>query len=185
MILPVYLYGQPVLRKEAQELNNDYPELEKLIGNMYDTMYASEGVGLAAPQIGLSIKLIVIDGSPMGEDFPECKDFKKVFINPEIIEFGGDKISTEEGCLSLPGIHESVLRPTKIKVKYLNEKMEPQEDVYEGFAARIIQHEYDHLLGKMFIDHISPIRKQLIKSKLNNIIKGKVRCSYRTKVVSN
>ena len=120
----------------------------------------------------------------MGEDFPECKDFKKILINPEITEFGGEKSSTEEGCLSLPGIHESVQRPSQIKIKYLDEKMEPQEEVLTGFAARIVQHEYDHLEGKMFIDHISPIRKQLIKSKLNNIIKGKVRCSYRTKLLS-
>ena len=151
---------------------------------MFETMYASEGVGLAAPQIGQSIKLIVIDGSPMGEDFPECKDFKKVFINPEIIEFRGTKVSLEEGCLSLPGIHESVTRPTELTIKYMDENFEEHEEVYTGFAARIIQHEYDHLLGKMFIDHISPIRKQLIKSKLNNIIKGKVRCSYRTKMLS-
>ena len=184
MIVPVYLYGQPVLRKQAQELDSNYPELDTLIKNMFETMYASDGVGLAAPQIGLSIKLIVIDGSPMGEDFPECKDFKKILINPEITEFGGEKSSTEEGCLSLPGIHESVQRPSQIKIKYLDEKMEPQEEVLTGFAARIVQHEYDHLEGKMFIDHISPIRKQLIKSKLNNIIKGKVRCSYRTKLLS-
>ena len=184
MILPVYLYGQPVLRKEAAEIDSTFTEIVKLIDNMFETMYASEGVGLAAPQIGQSIKLIVIDGSPMGEDFPECKDFKKVFINPEIIEFRGTKVSLEEGCLSLPGIHESVTRPTELTIKYMDENFEEHEEVYTGFAARIIQHEYDHLLGKMFIDHISPIRKQLIKSKLNNIIKGKVRCSYRTKMLS-
>ena len=184
MILPVYLYGQPVLRKEAAEIDSTFPEIVKLIDNMFETMYASEGVGLAAPQIGQSIKLIVIDGSPMGEDFPECKDFEKVFINPEIIEFRGTKVSLEEGCLSLPGIHESVTRPTELTIKYMDENFEEHEEVYTGFAARIIQHEYDHLLGKMFIDHISPIRKQLIKSKLNNIIKGKVRCSYRTKMLS-
>ena len=151
---------------------------------MFETMYKSDGVGLAAPQIGMSINLIVIDGSVMGEDFPECKNFKKVLINPEIVAFGDNKTSLEEGCLSLPGIHESVSRPTEITLKYQNENFEEITEVLTGFAARIVQHEYDHVLGKVFIDHISPIRKQLIKAKLNNIIKGKVNCSYKTKVQS-
>ena len=177
MTLPVYLYGQPVLRKVAEEIDKDYPNLNTLIENMFETMYKSDGVGLAAPQIGMSINLIVIDGSVMGEDFPECKNFKKVLINPEIVAFGDNKTSLEEGCLSLPGIHESVSRPTEITLKYQNENVEENTEVLTGFAARIVQHEYDHVLGKVFIDHISPIRKQLIKAKLNNIIKGKVNCS--------
>lgn len=182
MFLPVYLYGQPVLRKVAEGIDSNYAELETLISNMYDTMYQSEGVGLAAPQIGLSIRLLVIDGDVLGEDFPECKGFKRTMINPEIVAFGEEKVSFDEGCLSLPGIHESVTRPTQITVRYVNENFEPQEEVLNGFTARIVQHEYDHLEGKVFIDHISPIRKQLIKAKVNNILKGKVRCGYRTKM---
>ena len=184
MILPVYLYGQPVLRKEAEDIEKEYAELKTLIENMYETMYHSEGVGLAAPQIGLPIRVIVIDGDVMGEDFPECAGFKRTLINPEIIAFNDEKISYDEGCLSLPGIHEAVSRPTQITLRYVDENFEPKEETLRGFAARIVQHEYDHLEGKLFIDHISPIRKQLIKAKLNNILKGKVRCSYRTKVQS-
>ena len=129
----------------------------------------------------MPIRLFVIDGEPLGEDFPECKGFKRVFINAQITSKEGDKVTMEEGCLSLPGIHESVTRPTVITISYLNEKFEPVEETIKGFAARIVQHEYDHLEGQVFIDHISPIRKQLIKSKLNNIIKGNAKCSYRTK----
>ena len=181
MNLPVYLYGQPVLRKSAEEIENNYPDLDILISNMYDTMYASEGVGLAAPQIGLSLKLIVIDGDVMKESFPECENFKRVMINPRITNFESEKVSFEEGCLSLPGIHESVIRPVNITVEYFDQSFNKVVEDLKGFTARIVQHEYDHLEGKMFIDHISPIRKQLIKAKLNNIIKGKVNCSYRIK----
>lgn len=182
MILPVYLYGQPVLRKVAEDIDQNYADLKTLIENMYETMYHSEGVGLAAPQIGLPIRVIVIDGDVMGEDFPECAGFKRTLINPEIVSFNNEKVTYDEGCLSLPGIHEGVSRPTEITLRYVDENFEPKEETLKGFAARIVQHEYDHLQGKMFIDHISPIRKQLIKAKLNNIIKGKVRCSYRTKM---
>ncbi len=181
MILPVYLYGQPVLRKVAEDITAEYANLSKLIENMYETMYASEGVGLAAPQIGLPIRLMVIDGDVMGEDFPECEGFKRTFINPQITALEGEEVSLDEGCLSLPNIHEKVSRPTKVTISYVDEQFQPQTEVFTGFAARIVQHEYDHLEGKLFIDHIAPIRKQLIKSKLTNIIKGKVRCGYRTK----
>lgn len=181
MTLPVYLYGQPVLRKVAGDIEPSYPELEALIANMYDTMYKSEGVGLAAPQVGLPIRLIVIDGDVLGDDFPECAGFKRTLINPTIVSYGGDKVSLDEGCLSLPGIHEKVSRPTEIVVRYVDERFEPKEETLHGFAARIVQHEYDHLEGKVFIDHIAPIRKQLIKGKLNSIVKGKVNCGYRTK----
>ncbi len=182
MILPVYLYGQPVLRKVAEDITPEYADLKKLIDDMYETMYSSEGVGLAAPQIGLPIRLIVIDGDVMGEDFPECKGFKRTFINMKITSFEGEKVGMDEGCLSLPGIHERVIRPTKITVEYVDENFEPHTEEFSGFAARIVQHEYDHLEGKVFIDRISPIRKQLIKAKLNNIIKGNVNCGYRTKM---
>lgn len=179
MILPVYLYGQPVLRKVAENIEKEYPGLNDLIANMFETMYRSDGVGLAAPQVGLSKRIIVIDAEPMAEDFPECKGFKRVLINAQIIERTGDEVGIEEGCLSLPGIHEKVSRPTVVRIKYLDANLEEKEEVVEGFNARVVQHEYDHLEGKLFIDHISPIRKQLIKSKLNNIIKGNARCSYR------
>lgn len=183
MTLPIYLYGQPVLRKVAEDIDKDYPALKELVANMFETMYKSDGVGLAAPQIGLSIRVIVIDGGAMAEDFPECKGFKRALINPKIIERTGDEVGIEEGCLSLPGIHEKVSRPTKVKIKYMDTDFVEHEEEIEGFSARIVQHEYDHLEGKMFIDHISAIRKQLIKAKLNNILKGNVRCSYRAKAV--
>ena len=181
MILPVYLLGQPVLREEAEDITPDYPELKKLIADMWDTMYNSDGVGLAAPQIGRSIALIVIDGSVLGEDFPECKDFKKVLINPqlEVIE-DEPAVSRSEGCLSLPGISENVKRHEHVLLKWLDEDFNEHEEEFRGFASRIIQHEYDHLLGEVFTDHISPVRKQLIRAKLNNIAKGKVKCAYHT-----
>ncbi|MDO5571302.1 MAG: peptide deformylase [Bacteroidales bacterium] len=184
MKLSVYLYGQPVLRKVAQNIDKEYANINQIVSDMFETMYASEGVGLAAPQIGLPINLIVIDGDVLAEDFPECTGFKRTLINPTIESYGDEKVSIEEGCLSLPGIHESVSRPTSITIKYLNENFEPKEEKLSGFAARIVQHEYDHLEGKLFIDHISPIRKQLIKSKLTSIIKGKTRCSYKVKAQS-
>lgn len=183
MTLPIYLYGQPVLRKVAEDIDKDYPNLKELVANMFETMYNSDGVGLAAPQIGLSARVIVIDTEPMADDFPECAGFKRVLINARILEQNEEEVSIEEGCLSLPGIHEKVSRSTVVRIKYRDENFEEHEEVVEGFNARAVQHEYDHLEGHMFIDHISPIRKQLIKSKLNSILKGNVRCSYRTKAV--
>lgn len=184
MILPVYLYGMPVLRKVAQPITPDYPELKTLLANMYETMYHSDGIGLAAPQIGLDIRLLVFDLNDLKEDFPEYAGCKKVMINAEILEFFGEEISREEGCLSLPGVHEAVKRQEGILIRYCDENFEVKEERFEGFVARVIQHEYDHLEGKLFIDHISNIRKQLIKAKLSNILKGKVHCHYRTKASS-
>ncbi len=180
MIYPIVIYGSPVLRKETVEIDSTYPDVQKLVDDMFATMYNADGVGLAAPQIGLSIRLFVVDASVLEEDFPECKGFKRAFINPQIVEESEEMEAYNEGCLSLPGINESVKRPVRIKVKYLNEKFEPCEEVYEHFQARVVQHEYDHLEGHVFIDHISPIRRQLNKSKLTNMVKGKVRCHYRT-----
>lgn len=182
MILPVYLLGHPVLREETEDITPDYPDLKQLIDNMWETMYNSDGVGLAAPQIGKSISLIVIDGSPLADDFPECKDFKLVLINPEleVIE-DEEEVSRPEGCLSIPGVNENVKRYEHVCLKWLDENFEPHEEEFRGFASRIIQHEFDHLLGEVFTDHISGIRKQMIRSKLMNIQKGKVRCGYRTK----
>lgn len=182
MILPVYLYGHPVLRKVAAPIEENTPELQQLITDMWETMYHSDGVGLAAPQVGQSIQLIVLDGSAVAESFPECKDSKMCLINPELtIDEESEIVNRDEGCLSLPGLSEGVKRHEKLTMRWLDENFEQHEKEFTGFLARIIQHEYDHLLGKVYIDHVSPIRKQLIKSKLNNIVKGKVRCEYKTK----
>ena len=181
MILPIYLYGQPVLRKVAQDITPEYPKLKELIANMFETMYHADGVGLAAPQIGLDIRLFVIDLEPLAEDDPKYADFKKVFINPRITEYKGEIVKMEEGCLSLPGINETVEREEKIRIQYFDENFVSHDEEYEAFFARCIQHEYDHIEGKMFVDKISGIRKQLIKSKLNNLIKGKVNCHYKVK----
>ena len=183
MILPIYTYGQPVLRKEAENIRKDYPGLGKLIDDMFETMYNAEGVGLAAPQVGSSIRLLVIDADPVSENYPECKNFKRVVINPEIITSGKETISLEEGCLSFPGIHEKISRAARIRVKYMDRDFNEQVEEIEGYAARIMQHECEHLEGGVFIDDISPIRRQLNKSKLNNIIKGNVSCSYKIKSV--
>ncbi len=182
MKLPIYLYGQPVLREEAEDITPDYPELKKLINDMWETMYASEGVGLAAPQIGKPISLIVLDGSTLAEDFPECNDSKMVLINPvlDVIE-DMDPVSRSEGCLSLPGMSENVSRVEHVRLNWLDEDFQEHEKEFTGFLSRIMQHEYDHLLGTVYTDRVAPIRKALIRSKLNNISKGKVKCDYRVK----
>lgn len=181
MKLPVYLYGHPVLREISEEITPEYPELPKLLADMFETMYASEGVGLAAPQIGRNHRIVVIDASPVAENFPECEGWKRALINPEIEVLDGDRISRSEGCLSLPGISEDVKRIEHIRLRHLDENFQPHEEEISGFLARIVQHECDHLEGKLYIDHISPIRKQLIRSKLNNILLGKIRCEYPVK----
>lgn len=182
MLLPIYVYGHPVLRKVGAEIGPDYEGFEELHKNMWETMYHSDGVGLAAPQIGLAIRLFVIDGSPMADEFPELEGFKKTFINAEILEYGPDKEWDSEGCLSIPGIREEVPRSHRIRIKYLDENFQPQEEVLEGFAARIVQHEYDHIEGKLFVDYLSPLRKRLIKGKLNAITAGKVHTDYRIRL---
>ena len=179
MILPVYAYGSPVLRKIASDIDADFPELDILISNMFETMRSSEGVGLAAPQIGKSIRVFVVDASVYGEEYEDLKDFRKVFINARIIEEWGDEQLLSEGCLSVPKIHEDVLRKSSIRMKYLDEQFVEHEKVYEGMAARIIQHEYDHLEGIMFPDKLSPLKKRLIKGKLRDISNGKVNTSYK------
>ncbi len=181
MILPMYLYGQSVLRKVAEPIEKDYPELQTLIDNMFETMYKSEGVGLAAPQIGLGIRVVVIDASPMADEEPSLANSKMALINPHIESFEGENVSMEEGCLSLPGIHESVTRKNTIHITYMDENFVAHDEVISGYLARVIQHEYDHLEGHVFTDRISPIRRQLITNKLQNIAKGKVNCNYKTK----
>lgn len=181
MIRPIYTYGQPVLREKAQLVDASWGDLNALVADMFDTMYQADGVGLAAPQIGLSVRVLVIDASPLANDYLECKDFKRVMINPEITSHSEDAISFEEGCLSFPGVHENVARFSKISVRYLDAELHLQEEELEGFAARVVQHECDHLDGRVFIDSISSIRKQLNKGKLGLILKGAAKCSYRTK----
>ena len=183
MILPIYTYGQPVLRKVAQDIDKNYPELKELIANMWETLANSEGIGLAAPQIGLPIRVVVIDLDPLKEDFPEYDGFKKVYINAHIEEYDdSETASSSEGCLSLPAIHENVKRPTRIRVTYQDEDFTEHDEWVEGYLARVMQHEFDHLEGKMFIDRITPLRKQLIKSKLKALLQGRFRTGYKVKV---
>jgi peptide deformylase len=181
MIYPIYVYGQPILRKVAMEIEADYPNLKQLIADMFETMKVSDGVGLAAPQIGLSIRIFVVDGSELAEDEPSMKDFKKAFVNPKIIERTGKKVLFDEGCLSLPGIREDVLREESVHIQYYDEDFQFHDEIYDGTKARIIQHEYDHLDGIMFIDRISPLRKKLLKRRLNEIAKGNVNVKYKIK----
>lgn len=181
MKLPVYLYGHPVLRKVSQPVASDYPELKKLVEDMFTTMYASEGVGLAAPQIGRNDRLVVIDADPVKEAFPECAGRKLVLINPEIEVLEGESVIRGEGCLSLPGLSEDVARVEHIRLRWVDEDFQPHEEEISGFLARIVQHECDHLEGKLYIDHVKGIRKQFMRGKLNNIISGKTRCDYPVK----
>jgi peptide deformylase len=183
MILPVTVYGDPLLRKVAKPIDKDYEGLSELLANMYETMYNADGVGLAAPQVGLSIRLFIVDASPAASDEePELADFKKVFINPTIIEKSGEPWIFEEGCLSLPAIRENVLREEGVVIHYLDENWIEHTEKYDGYPARIILHEYDHLEGKLFVDLISPLRKRLLKSKLMAISKGKTNASYKIKL---
>ena len=183
MILPIYIYGQPVLRKVAEDITPDYPNLKELIDNMFETLSRADGVGLAAPQIGLPIRVVVIDLDVLSDDLPEYKGFLHTFINPHILEVSGDEVSMEEGCLSLPGIHEDVKRGNRIHDTYLDDDLQPHDEWVEGYLARVMQHEFDHLDGKLFIDHISSLRKTMIKGKLNSMLKGKARSSYKMKQV--
>jgi peptide deformylase len=167
----------------AEDIPADYPELDAFIKDMWDTLADSEGIGLAAPQVGKSIRVVVIDLDLLSDDMPEYKDFRRVFINAHIVEYDDSETEAlEEGCLSLPAIHEKVARPKRIRVQWLDEKMQPHDEWIEGYLARVMQHEFDHLDGKMFVDRISPLRKQLIKSKLKALLQGRFRCGYKTKV---
>lgn len=181
MILPIVALGHPVLKKVAEDIEKDYPGLDVLIANMFETMYNAEGVGLAAPQINESIRLFVIDASPYEKHFPEAKDFKKVFINPHIIEEDGEEWFFNEGCLSLPDIHEDVARKSKVLLRYMDENFEEKEEWFEGVCARVIQHEYDHLEGIVFTDKLSNVTKLFLRKKLNDIRNGKIRCDYKLK----
>jgi peptide deformylase len=183
MILPIVAYGDDVLKKKAEDITPDYPELKQLIADMFDTMYNAKGVGLAAPQIGKSIRLFIVDASPFAddeeEDLTHLEDFKKVFINPLIIEEEGKEWPFNEGCLSIPGIREDVYRKPNILLKYQDENFNQFEERFEGIAARIIQHEYDHIEGVLFVDRLNPLKRRLLKNKLNNISKGEVNTNYK------
>ena len=188
MILPIIAYGDPVLRKKCVEIAKDYPKLNVLLDNMFETMYEAKGIGLAAPQIGLTIRLFVIDASPFEDDEDlseeeqkELAKFKKVFINARIIEESGDEWAFNEGCLSIPDVREDIFRQPDIVIEYQDEKFKKHRDKFKGMAARIIQHEYDHIEGILFTDKLSPLKKRLIKSRLTNISKGKVSIDYRMK----
>ena len=183
MVLPIYIYGHPVLRAENATVTPDFPNLQELIENMKETMYHTQGIGIAAPQVGVNARIVFIDVDVLAEDFPELKDVRMVLINPEItVDEESPQISREEGCLSVPGIHENVYRHEKIHLHWQDEQFQEHDKDIEGYLARVIQHECDHLEKTLFIDRISPIRKQLIRSKLNNMVKGKVSCNYRCKV---
>jgi peptide deformylase len=186
MILPIVAYGDPILRKKGEPLTMDYPGLEKLILNMWETMYQANGVGLAAPQVGLPVRLFIVDTSPFGEDEDlkaqereQLKDFKRVFINAQMEEESGDQWVFNEGCLSIPDIREDVTRRERITVSYLNEKFEPCRENFDGILARVIQHEYDHIEGVLFTDKLSSLKKRLLKGRLANIAKGKVEVEYK------
>ena len=180
MIYPIVVYGHPLLRKVAEDIGQDYPDLEKLVEDMFQTMYQAEGLGLAAPQIGKSIRIFVIDGNPVGEDEPEMAGFKKVFINARISERSGEQVPLSEGCLSIPNLREEVKRESHVKISYFDEKWEYHDEEYDGFRARVIQHEYDHLDGILFPDRLNPLRRRLLKGKLNDISKGKFEVEYKT-----
>jgi len=182
MKLPIVAYGDPVLRKKAADITvEQQPQLKQLVTDMFETMYNAKGVGLAAPQVGLSLRLFVVDATPFDDEEPELKDFKKAFVNPQILDETGEEWAFNEGCLSIPDVREDVYRQPVVRLSYYDENLNPHEDVFKGLAARVIQHEYDHIEGKLFTDKLSPLRKRLIAKKLNNISHGVVSVDYKMK----
>jgi peptide deformylase len=185
MILPIVAYGDPVLKRKGENISADYPELKKLIENMFETMYAARGVGLAAPQVGKSIRMFIVDASAFveegDEEYEALKDFKRTFINPEILDEVGEEWGFEEGCLSIPDIREDVLRQPDVTMRFVDENFVEHTETFTGLAARVIQHEYDHIEGVLFIDHLSPLRRRMLKGRLTSISKGKISVDYRMK----
>ena len=179
MILSIVAYGHPTLKKVAKEIEIGHPGLDELISNMFETMYISEGVGLAAPQVNKSIRLFIVDATPYAEDYPEVSEFRKVFINPYILEEEGEEWSFNEGCLSVPKVREDIIRKPKITIEYHDREFNLIEEQYEGIMARIIQHEYDHIEGSIFIDKLNPLRKMLLKRKLHDISTGNTDIKYK------
>jgi len=180
MIYPIVVYGHPILRKKSRELRKDEEGLQEFLESMWETMYVSDGIGLAAPQVGKAVRLFVINANSLSDDDPSLKGFKKAFINPEIIERTGVLSPFNEGCLSIPNIREDVAREPGIRIRYYDENFELHDEHYDGIASRIIQHEYDHLEGILFTDLVQPLKKRLLKNKLNAISKGKFEASYKT-----
>lgn len=179
MILPVLAYGHPTLRKISTEIDKNYPGLRQFIDDLYETMHTSSGVGLAAPQVNRPIRLFVIDASPMADENPELAEFRRAFINPRIIEESGDDWTYNEGCLSLPDLRENVIRKSIVRLQYYDEDFNFHDETFDGLAARIIQHEYDHLEGTLLVDRVNPLKKMLLKRKLTDISKGNVDVSYK------
>lgn len=182
MILPIYTYGQGVLRKETEEIDENYENLKQLISDMFETLRSADGVGLAAPQVGLPIRVMVVDLDAVSEDMPQFKGYLRAYINPYIEETDGEMVPYEEGCLSFPGIHEKVNRPSRVRVSWLDEDFNEHDEWFEGFPARVMQHEIDHLDGKCFIDRMSPLRRQMNKKALSNIASGRFNCDYKVKI---
>ncbi len=183
MVLPIYTLGQPVLRQVADDVDPNAPEMQKLVGDMFDTLDNSGGIGLAAPQVGQPVRVVVIDLNPIKDDYPQYEGYRHVFFNPYIEEYGtGPQESMEEGCLSLPGMSESVKRPATIRVSYTDEAGQDHDEWADGYLARVMQHEFDHLDGKVYTDRIQGLRKQMLKGKLNDIVRGHFSCDYKVKV---
>ncbi len=180
-VLPILAYGDPVLKTKAKSIGKDYPDLPALIENMWETMYKAQGIGLAAPQVGKSIRLFIIDANPYAEEEPGLKDFKKVFINAQIIEESGKAFLYNEGCLSFPGLREDIRRLPTIRLRYQDEDFNEHEETFTGLKTRIIQHEYDHIEGLLMVDRITPLKKTLLRKKLQNISKGNVSVDYQMK----
>lgn len=181
MIYPIVIYGSQVLRNRSVDIDSSYPDFKKLVEDMFLTLEEASGVGLAAPQIGKNIRLFVVDCTPWGDENPELAEYRRVFVNPEIYERSEETSLFEEGCLSLPGIHENVRRPVRVKMRYLDENFEPHDEEFDGLPARVIQHEYDHLEGEVFTDHLSPLRRNLLRGKIMNLVKGRFSCGYKVK----
>ena len=181
MIYPIVIYGSQTLRNVSQDITPEYPELKKLIDDMFLTMDEAAGVGLAAPQIGKNIRLFVVNCTPWADEDPSLADYRKVFINAQIYEHSEETDLFNEGCLSIPGIHEDVRRPIAIRMRYMDENFVEHDELFEGLPARVIQHEYDHLEGQVFTDHLSPLRRNLLKGKMVKMSKGQYRCAYKTK----
>jgi peptide deformylase len=186
MVLPIVAYGDPVLRKVGKEIEKDFPKLDELIDNMWESMYNASGVGLAAPQIGLSLRLFIVDATPFAEDDElteaeqnTLKEFKKIFINAKVVEETGKDWAFNEGCLSIPDIREDVFRKDTVTITFMDESFQEHTETYDGILARIIQHEYDHIEGILFTDKLSSLKKRLLKGRLSNISKGKISVDYR------
>ena len=182
MVLPIFVYGNPVLRKKAVDIGPDYPKFNDFVTNLWDTLEKCDGLGLAAPQVGEAIRMFAIDGKRLVEDDPSMEGFRKLFINARILERSGEDNTYNEGCLSLPGIHEDVIRKSIIRINYQDENFVTHEETFDGLKARIIQHEYDHIDGILFVDHLSPLKRKMLKGKLTAIMLGKADAKFKMKL---